>query len=63
MSFIDTLPELDSAEVMDKELNPLGYDPADYPGIFEIISSPQFNSDAVHGIDLVALSKNGTLVK
>lgn len=60
---IDFLPELDGVEVLNKELNPLGYDPLEYPTIQDILCSPEFNSAKVHGIDLRGLSKNGVLVK
>jgi hypothetical protein len=59
----DTLPDLDQATVSHKEFNPLGYDPADYPGLHEMLHSSQFNSDEVHTIDLMALSQNGTLIR
>lgn len=57
------MPDLDSAEVIDQELNRFAYDPADYAELQDILSSPQFNSQVVHTIDLLQLSKNGVLLK
>ncbi|SKA30046.1 hypothetical protein SAMN04488128_103211 [Chitinophaga eiseniae] len=57
------LPDLDNVEVIDEELNPLAYGPGDYPTILDMLHSPQFNSDVIAPIDLLALSKNGVLVK
>lgn len=54
--------DLSGASVAD-ELNPLAHSPGDYPTILDMLHSPQFNSDEVVPIDLVALSKNGALVK
>ncbi|MBV7531319.1 PD-(D/E)XK nuclease-like domain-containing protein [Chitinophaga sp. sic0106] len=58
MGYFDQLPDLDNA-VADKELNPLGYSPGDYPSLHDMLNSHQFNSDQVTSIDLVALSVNG----
>lgn len=58
----DELPDLDQAQAIDKELNPLGFNPADYPSIYDMLSSREFNSDEVFSIDIKELSKNGTLV-
>ncbi|SHK93644.1 PDDEXK-like protein of unknown function [Chitinophaga jiangningensis] len=56
-------PDLDDAQVIDKELNPLGFDPSEYPTLQDMLHSHQFNSDEVHPIDLVSLSVNGTVVR
>lgn len=60
---IDELPNLDEAKASEKEYNPVAYNTEDYPVIEDMIGSPQFFNDDVFQIDLVELSKNGTIIK
>lgn len=57
------IPDLDSAAVSDKELNPFAYDPSEYPSLQDMINCPAFNSNKVQTIDLQELSKYGQLLK
>lgn len=54
-------PDLDNAAVADKELNNLAFDPSAYPTIGDMLTSPEFNKVDFEGIDLTALSLNGSI--
>lgn len=54
-------PDLDNADVVDKEMNNLAYSPDDYPGMQEMLNSKEFNSQAFVSIDLTALSVSGII--
>jgi hypothetical protein len=54
---------LSTADVENRELNPLAYDRADYPLLTDMLQSRQFNSNEVYSIDLTKLSKKGILIQ
>lgn len=62
-TFFDGLPDLDSADISNKQLDPLAYNPGDYPDIFDMLNSPQFNSDRIIAIDIMELAKNGKILR
>lgn len=57
-----TFPDLSTADVQDRELNNLAYNPGDYPSLQDMLRSPEFNSSEVFPIDLEELSLNGRIV-
>lgn len=63
MNHFDTLPDLSTLQVSGPEINPLAFNPDDYPSIQDMLESQAFNSDKVHAIDLMSLSVNGQLLR
>lgn len=58
---MQSLPDLQEAKI-EGELNPFYFEPSDYPGIEDMLSSHQFNSDNYTSIDLTSLSKKGIVI-